>query len=151
MSRFTSRKYTHVIFCTSTNVTIQPTHLSRLFDYMREILKEEEVITVGLNGMPDHIHVLCIFPQNFSMPKFVQRMKNQTTLWLKDIDPSYRDFQWKKGYAGFAIRPPAMVTVQHVVNQVYIHNKMSFPEELRMFFRDYRDISAGKCKLWWDD
>lgn len=153
MSKYVDRKYTHIIVCVKSTASIQPSHASELYSFIRDIIKQTNSIDVVVNGTPDHIHVLSLFSEEADIHGFVQKLKEDTKQWLKAQDPFYRDFDWKKGYGKFLARPPVMVTVQHIVNQDFHHNTrhLSFDEELKTFFKYHRDTVRSKDKFWWDD
>jgi REP element-mobilizing transposase RayT len=66
----------------------------------------------------------------------VQKIKTNTSRWLKRRFPTHSKFAWQKGYAAFSVSPSQIPNVKaYIENQEEHHRKRSFREELRDLLR----------------
>ncbi len=57
---------------------------------------------IAINGMPDHIHILLLFPTSVSIGCLVKQMKGVSSSLARDLWPQ-RYFAWAEGYGVFAV------------------------------------------------
>ncbi|NDV77667.1 transposase [Dysgonomonas sp. 511] len=152
MSQSLSKLYIHIVFHTKGNTTLIRTKDSdQLYSYIAGILKKHDSIPIQINGTDNHIHILCVMSKNIALATLVQQIKASSSGWLKTLDDYYREFAWQKGYAGFSVSPSVHEkTSRYILNQQEHHKKMSFRDELLMFFKKYR-IEYDERYLWLDD
>ena len=84
--------------------------------------------------MPDHIHMLVSLPPTMSLAAFVQRIKTDSSKWLK-INPDFPAFRgWATGYAAFSYSlKDRDKIVGYIMRQKEHHKRKSFEEEYRAF------------------
>ncbi len=150
MAQSLSQIYVHIIFHTKGHTPIRANDAHRIHTYMAGIIKNHNSIPLQINGMPDHIHILCILSKNIALAKLVQAIKAISSQWIKSIDPYYHRFEWQKGYGGFSVSPSVQEkTVQYIRNQATHHSRISFREEYLMFLKEY-GIEYDERYLWND-
>ena len=95
--------YYHIVFRTyRSEQTIPIEHERELYAYIHGIVKNLEGQTYRIGGMPDHIHMLVSLPPTMSLSSFVQRVKTDSSKWLK-MNPDFPVFRgWGTGYAAFS-------------------------------------------------
>jgi putative transposase len=76
-----------------------------LYAYMGALIKDNESIPVLINGVDDHVHILCVMSKNIAMAKLVEEIKRHSSRWIKTIDNRYRQFAWQPRYGGFSVSP----------------------------------------------
>ncbi len=150
MAQSLSQLYVHVIFHVKGHTLIRLNDAQRIHTYMAGIIKNHDSIPIQINGMPEHIHILCILSKNVSLARYVQDVKSISSVWIKGIAPYYHRFEWQKGYGGFSVSPSLHdKTVQYIRNQATHHRKMSCKEEYLLFLKEY-GIEYDERYLWND-
>lgn len=85
-----------------------------------------------INGMEDHIHILCDLNPTIALADLIRDLKTTTSIWMKKSDkfPSFRG--WSDGYAAmtYSWRDKDRI-VEYIRGQQEHHKKRSFEEELR--------------------
>jgi len=151
MSQSLSQLYVHIIFHVNHNhVAIRPADSAKLYTFLASLLKQEECTPVQINGIYDHIHILCILSKNIALSTLLQRIKSISSQWIKGIDLYYAKFAWQKGYAAFSVSPSVCErTIRYIVQQEEHHKRMSFQDEYKMFLKEY-NIDFREEYLWRD-
>ena len=125
--------YYHIIFRTYRGErTISEEYERELYAYIYGIAKNLRCRIYRIGGMPDHIHIFVSLPANLSLSSFVQRVKTDSSKWLKN-NPHFPDFRgWGRKYAGFSygIRDKKMI-INYIMRQKEHHRKFSFSDEYR--------------------
>lgn len=123
----------HIVFGTYLRErTISTEHERDLFAYLAGIVNAKDGCLYAINGMADHVHILCGIPPYISVADFIKSLKQSSSKWMKHsgLFPSWNG--WAEGYAEFtcsfySIQP----VLDYVKNQKLHHSKMTFGEELR--------------------
>jgi len=130
--------YYHIVFRTyRSGKTIPEAHERELYAYIYGIAKNLRCQTYRIGGMPDHVHIFVSLPPTLPLSSFVQRVKTDSSKWLK-MNPNFPDFRgWGHEYAGFSysVRDKDMV-VGYIMRQKEHHRRLSFAEEYRAFLVD---------------
>jgi REP element-mobilizing transposase RayT len=151
MSQSLSQLYTHIIFrIKDQNIFIREKEKDDLYAYIGSIIKENKSIPILINGVKDHIHILCIMSKNIALAKLVEEIKRHSSRWIKTQSTCYKSFAWQGGYGGFSVSPSLFnKTKIYIQNQVKHHKKMSFKEEYLLFLKEY-GVEYHE-KFLWDD
>ena len=151
MSQSLSKLYVHIIYhIKNPLVKIRKEDRNKLYAYSGSIIKDNESIPIKINGVEDHIHILCVMSKNIALAKLVEEVKRHSSRWIKTIDPYYEQFAWQGGYAGFSVSPSLHDRTKHYIeNQEEHHRKKSFKEEYLMFLKEY-GIDYNDKYLWTD-
>ncbi|WP_240925047.1 transposase [Maribellus sediminis] len=72
-----------------------------MFAYMGAIIKDNDSIPILINGVKDHVHILCVMSKNIALSKLVEEIKRHSSRWIKTKGRHYLNFSWQGGYAGF--------------------------------------------------
>lgn len=127
--------YYHIVFHTyHSEPTICVENERELYAYIYGIAKNLSCQTYRIGGMPDHVHIFVSLPSDLSLSDFVQRVKTNTSKWMKG-NPLFPHFRgWGREYAGFSysFRDKDMI-VAYIVGQKEHHKKVSFEAEYRAF------------------
>jgi len=133
---FTNLLY-HIIFSTKDRrpiITIdqQP----RLYDCIGGIVREMGGISLGVNGMEDHVHLLAKLRPDLALSDVLRELKSNATGWMHDVFPRLSDFSWQRGYAAFTVSQSHLQQVQrYVARQKEHHRKVSFRDEFIRFLK----------------
>ena len=151
MSQSLSKLFVHIIFhIKNSNVKIRKEDKSELYSYIGSIIKDNESIPIMINGVEDHIHILCVMSKNIALAKFVEEIKRHSSRWIKTKGVHYTKFAWQGGYGGLSVSPSLHdKTKKYIQNQEKHHKKMGFKEEYLLFLKEY-GIDFNE-KYLWDD
>ena len=121
-----------------------------MYAYIGSIIKDNESIPIIINGVEDHIHILCVMSKNIALAKFVEEIKRHSSRWIKTKGNYYTKFAWQGGYGGFSVSPSLHdKSKNYIQNQERHHQKMSFKEEYLIFLKEY-GIDYNEKYLWND-
>ena len=152
MAQSLSKLYVHIIYHIKNPLTkIRKEDKNQLFAYIGSIIKDNESIPIKINGVEDHIHILCVMSKNITLAKLVEEIKRNSSRWIKTKDKYYKQFAWQGGgYGGFSVSPSLHdKTKRYIENQEEHHRKLSFKEEYLLFLKEY-GIKYNEQYLWTD-
>jgi REP element-mobilizing transposase RayT len=126
----------HLIFGTHARQrTIFPEHEHELHAYLAGIVQAKGGFVFAINGMEEHVHILCDVPPTISLADFMKSLKQSSSKWAKDSGYFPHWEGWAEGYAEFTCSPYSMQRVlDYVKNQKTHHVRVSFGDELRRIF-----------------
>ena len=151
MAQSLSKLYVHIIFHIKNDaIPIRNNDKNNLYAYIGSIINDNGCIPIIINGTKDHVHILCVMSKNISLAKLTEEIKRHSSRWIKTIGPQYKKFAWQGGYAGFSVSQSLHhKTKLYILNQEEHHKKMTFKEELLVFFKEY-NIEYDERYLWSD-
>jgi putative transposase len=151
MSQSLSKLYVHIIFhIKNPNAKIKKEEKNELYAYIGSVINDNQSIPIIINGVEDHIHILCIMSKNIALSKLVEEIKRHSSRWIKTKGRHYNQFAWQGGYGGFSVSPSLHdKTKRYIENQKEHHKKMSFEEEYLLFLKEY-GIYYDERYLWSD-
>lgn len=151
MAQSLSKLFVHIIYhIKTTSVKIRKEDKCDLYAYMGAAIKSNDSIPILINGIEDHVHVLCVMSKNIALAKLIEEVKGNSSRWIKTFNPYYRKFAWQRGYGGFSVSPSLHdKTKRYIENQEEHHKKMTFQEEYLMFLKEY-GIEYNEQYLWID-
>ena len=130
--------YYHIVIRTyRSEPTINEEHERELYAYIYGIAKNLKCQTYRIGGIADHIHMFVSLPSYLSLASFAQRVKTDSSKWLK-ANPHFPRFcGWGREYAGFSysLRDKDMI-VGYIKKQKEHHRKKTFAEEHRAFLTE---------------
>ena len=95
------------------------------------------LLTFG--AVSDHVHLLFSQPKNHTLVNVVEKIKSNSSRWMKGIGPLCGDFQWQAGYGAFSVSASRLGVVRrYILGQEEHHRKQSFQDEFREFLKKYR-------------
>ena len=107
MSQSLTQTYLHIIFHTKANGVLIPSEIEKnLYSYIAGICDNEKCYPILINGMNDHIHILCKQSKNITISDLLKVLKANSSRWIKSFDqqlnrPIISKFQWQGGYSAF--------------------------------------------------
>lgn len=57
---------------------------SRIHSYMAGIVNDLGAVSVAINGMPDHLHLLIKSSKNVADAHFMKQLKGGSSSWIND-------------------------------------------------------------------
>ena len=80
MSQSLSKMNLHAIFHVKNNeCLIRPEDEKELYAYMGGLVKLSQSIPIIINGMDNHVHVLCIMSKNISLSDLMEEIKTDSS------------------------------------------------------------------------
>lgn len=151
MSQSLYKLYVHIIFHIKYNsVEIRQTDKNKLYAYISSVIKSNESIPIIINGIENHIHILCVMSKNIALAKLVEEIKRHSSRWIKTQDNYYKTFAWQGGYGVFSVSPSVHdKTKRYIENQEQHHRKINYQDEYRAFLSEY-GIEYDERYLWYD-
>jgi len=151
MAQSLSKLYVHLILQIKNRIIlIRKQDKKVLYAYMGSIIKDTGLLPILINGMADHVHILCVMSKNFALAKLIEEIKRHSSHWIKTIDRYYKDFAWQGGYAGFSVSQSLHdKTKLYIANQEEHHKKLTFKQVLEAFLIEY-GIDYNEQYLWTD-
>ena len=151
MSQSLSKLYVHIVFHTKFNQKLIKDEIKpELYAYMGSIIKDNSSIPIIINGIEDHVHILCMMSKNIALSKLVEEVKKHSSRWIKTKGNAYKNFSWQGGYGGFSVSPSIHdITKKYIENQVNHHRKTDFRSEYINLLSEY-GIDYNEDYLWTD-
>ena len=128
----------HIVFSTKHGQhLVNNTIRKELHAYLIGVLTKLGSFTYEVYANPDHVHILNTLPRTITIADSVSRIKTSTSKWLK-LNGVNR-FDWQDGYAIFSVSASKIEAVsKYALNQPEHHKIVSFQDELRQFFKQYK-------------
>jgi len=128
----------HLIFRTkNSRKTLYPEHSKELYAYQMGIIKNKNCFLYRINGMEEHLHILCDLHPTIALADFMRDIKTSSSIWLKQSG-KFPEFEgWADGYAAFtyAWKDKEMI-VNYIKNQHEHHKIESFEDELKRILKE---------------
>ena len=149
MSQSLSKLYIHIVFHTKYNQNLIKTDVeSELYAYLGGILQKNKSVPIAINGVEDHVHILCIMSKNIALADLLEELKRNSSRWIKTKGSDYTDFAWQGGYGGFSVSQSKVDVVKlYIENQKEHHKTETFKEEYIRFLKEY-GIDYNEDYLW---
>lgn len=135
-SSYTNLIY-HIIFSTKDRrPIITDAYQSRLYDYLGGTIRGLGGISLALNGMEDHVHLLAKLRPDRALSDVLRELKANASGWMHDVFPELKDFSWQRGYGAFTVSQSQVEEVRkYIAAQQEHHRKQSFRDEFIRFLQ----------------
>lgn len=111
----------------------------RVYAYMGGTIHEKGGVLIAANGTDDHVHLLLGLHQKKAVADAVQEVKANSSRWIHDTFPDYRDFAWQRGYGAFTVSVSQQERVEaYLARQHAHHRKATFQEEFIALLERHR-------------
>lgn len=149
MPQSLARILVHIVFSTKHRQPfIKPEIENELYSYMASIFREYESPAIIINGVEDHVHILCVLSRKIALSDLIEKVKKSSSKWIKTKGAAYKNFYWQNGYGAFSIGESGVEALKiYIADQKEHHRKKTFQEELREFFKLYK-IEYDEKYVW---
>jgi len=149
MSQSLSKLYIHAIFHIKNDLClIRDDDEKELYAYIGGIIGLSKSIPIIINGMGNHLHILCIMSKNISLANLLEDIKRNSSRWIKTRSPYYNDFAWQGGYAGYSVSQSKLdIVKKYIENQKTHHQTQTFQEEYIQFLKE-NNVDFNEDYLW---
>ena len=147
MAQSLSKVYIHCVFSTKKGEPMITDVIRKdLHSYIIGTLSNIGSFVNEIYANPDHIHVLCTLPRTITIAELISKIKTPSTKWIKN--QGIINFSWQGGYGTFSVSSSKVKVVErYIQNQQLHHKKVSFKDELRKFFNEYK-IDFDEQYVW---
>lgn len=149
MGQSLNKIYVHIAFSTKhRNSLISKEIEEELFSYVGGICKNLECNPIQVGGHRDHIHILCLLSKKIALMDLIEKVKTNSSKWIKTKGEQFLNFYWQNGYGAFSVNPSEIdVVVKYIEKQEEHHQKMTFQEEFRKFLKKY-NVEFDEKYVW---
>ena len=139
MHSFTSSLH-HCVFATKGREPwLTPDIRERLWPYLGGIARENDMKTLAIGGVADHVHILLSLSATMSVSKAMQLLKGNSSKWIHEMFPRLRSFAWQEGYGAFSIGVSGIEETRlYISNQEEHHRTRTYREEVITFLERHR-------------
>jgi putative transposase len=139
MPQSLTKLYAHLIFSTKHRQPYLDDEIRpRVHAYLATIVRSLDSPWVVVGGVADHVHVLFDMGKMHPPVEFVERVKRESSKFVKTLGPAYKDFYWQRGYGMFSVGPAHRDEAEdYVRHQEEHHRTKTFQEEFRTFLERY--------------
>jgi len=116
--------------------------------YLGGILNQLDCQSLIVGRVEDHVHFLTSLSRTCCVADLIKELKRGSSLWIKEKEPTLREFAWQNGYGVFSIGFSQVQTVRtYIANQEEHHRRVSFQDEFRRFLRR-SEIAYNEAYVW---
>jgi len=132
MSSFKQIFYHIIISTKDRKQTIPESHCQHLYKYIWGIIKGRNCVLYQINGMPEHLHILCDLHPSLALADLIKDFKQGSSVWMKSNENFPKWDAWGKGYGAFtcSIKDKNSI-IAYIKNQKEHHKKESFYDEYK--------------------
>ncbi|WP_107037186.1 IS200/IS605 family transposase [Brumimicrobium mesophilum] len=113
--------FIHITFSTKARkAMIHPPFEKGLHAYITGICNNLECRVLKVGGYTDHIHILCMHSPKITFMALMQKIKANSSKWMKTRDESLKNFSWQRGYGSFSGNPTETEIVIKYIDKVVI-------------------------------
>ena len=141
--------YTHLVFSTKDRYPFLDDEIrSKVHAYIATLLRDCDASFVVVGGVADHVHVLFESSKLQRPVDVVEKLKKESSKFIKTLGSHYSKFYWQRGYGLFSVSPTHReAVVAYIENQEEHHRTKSFQEEYRVFLDKY-GVSYDEKYVW---
>jgi len=115
---------------------IQKDWKQELHKYISGITNSNDHKMLQVNSMPDHIHILAGMRPVQSISDFVQKIKTESSKWIKNKGFCAVPFAWQEGFGAFSYsKSHVPEVIRYIQNQEAHHKKQAFMDEYRQLLK----------------
>jgi len=134
MPQSLARVVLHIAFSTKNRLSLlrKAEVRTELYRYLAKTLQELQCDPILINGVEDHVHLLCNLSRTLAIADMIEAVKKSSSKWIKERDPENRRFFWQSGYGVFSVSESNVARVRtYIAKQEEHHRKISFQDEFR--------------------
>ena len=135
MSKSISQMAIHLVFSTKYRQPfILPQIENELHTYLGGLCVELECPRIEIRGYYDHVHILCFLSRKIAVMKLAEKLKANSSRWMKTKADFLKDFEWQLGYAAYSVGESEIPRLKkYIQNQKEHHSEMEFSGRNRNF------------------
>lgn len=130
--------YYQIVFGTKyRKPTISPLHDDELYKYIAAIIINKNCKLYRINGIEDHIHIMCDLHPMIRLADLVKDVKVASSLWMKECGKFPLFEGWQEGYGAFtySIRERDKI-INYIRKQKEHHRRENSIDEYRRLLKE---------------
>ncbi len=147
--------YTHILYhiIIRTKYSDKALELEKapeLYKYIWGIIKNKGCVLYRINGMEDHIHMLCDLHPTVPLADLIKAIKGSSGKWIKasGLFPKFRGWGIKYCALTYAYQQKEIIT-NYIKNQQRHHRNESFQQEIQRLWKE-QNIQKD-IKWFWEE
>jgi putative transposase len=147
MSHSLTKIWIHLVFGTKDRMPlIKESFEKKLYEHIKQIIETDfKSLLYVINGTADHIHILILQNQNYSIADIAKNLKGNSSHWINENGFTNLKFAWQTGYGAFSVSESMIEDVKkYIQNQKEHHRKISFAEEYKKFEEKYGFLNGNR-------
>jgi putative transposase len=140
MSQSLSQVYLHIVYSTKHRAAWLQDEMVRkqLYAEMAVALQKVRCPALIINGMADHVHILCRMSRTITIAGLIEASKTDPSRWIKHQGPKYAEFHWQNGYGVFSVSASNVEAVRRYIEcQEEHHRGRTYQDEFRALCRKH--------------
>ncbi len=135
MPQSLSNLYVHLIFSTKNREPLLVGDIANeIHPYLVGICENIGCPSIQTGGVADHVHCLFRLSRTMTIAEIVEKLKVNSSKWIKTKDTRYHSFHWQSGYGAFSVSHSNVdKVVKYIAEQETHHSKKTFQDEYREF------------------
>ena len=107
-----------------------------VFEYLGGTVNKLGGQSLLVNGASDHVHMLFVQPAALALADLMEKVKANSSGWIKRRWTRCRGFAWQTGYTAFSVSKSQVDRVrEYIAGQEEHHRKVTFQEEVLAFLK----------------
>ncbi|MCW3062108.1 MAG: Transposase [Capsulimonas sp.] len=149
MPQSLAKLHIHLVFSTKNREPLLHDGVrDALHKYMAAVLETTGCLTVLINSIEDHVHILFELGRTIAVSDAVEAVKKDSSKWIKTQGEEFSSFRWQAGYGSFAVSASDVAAVRaYIASQRDHHMQLEFPEEYRAFLKQH-GITFDERYVW---
>lgn len=109
---------------------------SRVWGYINQVGVNLGMKMLAVGGVSDHVHVLIGLPPLMSIAEAVQKLKANSSRFVRqEFEPGFR---WQESYGAFSVSISHIdATIGYIKNQREHHKRRDFQAEMRAILKKH--------------
>ena len=139
MAHTYSNLLVHALFSTKKRAPLLDAELKvELFSYMGGIIAQLRGKPILIGGPKDHVHLLFVLPCSLSVADLMEKVKANSSKWVKNRWRNRSHFAWQTGYTAFSVSQSNLESVKrYIASQETHHRRITFQEEVLAFLKKH--------------
>ena len=108
-----TKLFAHLVFSTKRRKPFLDDNVRpRVHGYLATVVRSLDSPYVVVGGVADHVHILFDLGKLHAPVEFVERVKRESSKFVKTLGQDYKDFYWQRGYGMFSVSPTHLASLQ---------------------------------------
>ena len=148
-----SQIYIQIVFAVQGRESfIKPVWEERLHKYIAGFISNQQQKLIGINGTPNHIHILIGMTPTCCLSDLVRELKKASNSFINENKLCSYIFHWQEGFGAFSYsRSQIDNVVRYIRDQKKHHAKKTFKDEFLEFLQKYEVTYDEKYLPDWDE